>query len=668
MKITWIGILAFAATAVMGCAQTGDDEGSAQISVRALSLASVVALDVSVTGAGISTPVVGELFQQADGTWSALLGRIPVGTGRTFTASAYDTGERTNRIYSGSVTDVTISATSVANVIIVLQETTPSSTFANHAPVVDGLVVSTTNVSSGDKIALRLTAHDPDQGENAGLTFTPVAACGSFATPTVTTDASGNLVWANQWTAPPTAGPCLLSIEIADPHGAEAIAAVTIQVTAAQDTGGARVDTLIESYPVITNVTSTPVAPAESLVAGGSSRLAVIAIQPDQESMTFAWSSDCDGVFSDRVAQSPLFTLSADSAALTCTFTVVASSPSKTGSDGQSKQVSTTGSLMVSVGATAPPVAVGGPVIDFTLQSTEAVDGGGVVILYVRAHENNSGAVLSAYSWSASDGTLATPENPPDLGFSQVSWTAPPSMSGPVNIIVTVTDSQGATASYTFTIESATPLYPVIDNMTSVPTDPAIALQPGGSVTLDVAAREPTGGAMTYAWSTDCDGLFNSVSSRSPLFTLDANSTAVNCTFTVIVSGPPRPDGYGHSEILTTSGALTVNVGTTPPQSAGGPEIDLASQSLGEAKPGQVVTLMVRAHETKSGASLSSYTWGTLYGTGTLGQPSTATDLSSSTVEWTAPVGMAASETITVVVLDSQGATASYGFLVTQAP
>jgi hypothetical protein len=43
-----------------------------------------------------------------------------VGTGRTFAAKAYDTTNRTHRIYSGSVTNVTISSASVADVIIVL--------------------------------------------------------------------------------------------------------------------------------------------------------------------------------------------------------------------------------------------------------------------------------------------------------------------------------------------------------------------------------------------------------------------------------------------------------------------------------------------------------------------------------------------------------------------
>ena len=449
MKTTWVGVVVCVVTATAGCSHRTSSGGSAQIAVHALSLANVAAVDVSVSGQGIPTPMESPLFLQADGTWQATLGHIPVGTGRTFAAKAYDATNKTHRIYSGSVTNVTISSASVANVIIVLQEDTPNPDFANHAPLVDGMSVSATSVSYGDKVAVRLTAHDPDQGETAGLVFTSGQSCGAFEMPVITTNDSGQRVWANLWTAPPADGACRLTFEIVDAHGAMAMAAVTIQVSAGPDTGGARVSTLVESYPIITNVTSTPVAPAAFLAAGGSTTLMVLATQPDQEPMTFAWSSDCLGVFDNASTQSPRFTLAAGSTASTCSFTVVVSGPSREGSDGQWQKLSTTGSLTVNVGATSA-AAVGGPVIDLTSQSAVAVAGGGVVTLYLRARETNGSAVLSAYSWSAPDGVLASPVHAPDFSFSQADWTPPSVMASPVRVTVTVTDSQGATAIFAF--------------------------------------------------------------------------------------------------------------------------------------------------------------------------------------------------------------------------
>jgi hypothetical protein len=417
--------------------------------VHALSLANVAAVDVSVSGQGIPTPLESPLFLQADGTWQTTLGHITVGTGRTFAAKAYDSTNKTHRIYSGSVTNVAISAGSVANVIIVLQEDAPIPDFANHAPIIDGMSVSSTGVFCGDNVAIRLFVHDPDQGETEGLRFTSGQSCGSFATPVITTNDSGQRVGANLWTAPAADGDCRLSFGIADVHGAMAMTAVTIKVSAAPDTGGARVSTLVESYPIITNVTSTPVAPASFLAAGGSTTLMVLATSPDQEPLTFSWSSDCVGVFDNASTQSSRFTLASGSTAATCSFTVLVSGPSREGSDGQWQKLSTTGSLTVNVGSTSA-VAVGGPVIDLVEQSALAVEGGGLVTLFVTARENNSSAALSGYSWSASDGTLASPANAPDLSFSQVDWSPPLVMASPVRVTVTVTDSQGATAIFTF--------------------------------------------------------------------------------------------------------------------------------------------------------------------------------------------------------------------------
>ena len=454
MRTAWVGVVAFVVTVAAGCSQKARDEGSAQISVHALSLANdVKAVEIFVTGAGIPVPIDMPLYLQGDGLWNGLVGHIPVGSGnRTFTAKAYDSVDKANQIYSGSVLGVTISKNQVADVTIVLQEQTPSATFANHAPVIDSLTVSSISVGYGDKVAYTVAAHDPDTGETAGLTFSPglPSGCGSFGTATDVMVGS-NRQWSNLWTAPVTDQTCLLTMTVADVHSAKAMASVTITVSTGPDNGGARVSTLFESYPVITNLTSTPTAPAIVLLPGGGTTLMVVASQPEHEPLTFAWSSDCAGGFDDTSAQSPVFTLAAGSTAATCTFTVVVSGPIKVDSKGQSRSLSTTGSLTVGVGSPPPAPPVGGPVIDLASQSAfGVVEAGSVVTFFVRAHDDNGSAVLSGYSWNASDGILAYPTNAADLSYSQVDWTAPAARTGTVSVIVTVTDSQGATTSFAF--------------------------------------------------------------------------------------------------------------------------------------------------------------------------------------------------------------------------
>ncbi len=454
-KFILAGMAAAAVMTAAGCSKKAEDEGAAKISVRqALSLAGdVKAVEVSVTGTGITTPMNMPLYLQADGSWKGLINHIPTGTDRVFAAKAYDDAAKTHQIYSGSVSMVTITKDAVADVTIVLQEDEVNPGFANHAPVVDGLTVSSSKAVYGETIAYTLTAHDQDAGETASLTFTPSSSCGSFGAPTLTTDASGRRVWAALWTAPAARTSCQINMEIADVHGAKAMAAATIALWAGPDVGGARVATLVQSYPVIQNIVATPVPPATALLLGGGVTLDVLATQPDGEAMTFAWTTDCAGAFDNAAAQSPVFTLGA--AASTCTFSVVVSNPVKTGSDGVAVPASTVGHLTINVGTSEPAPALGGITIDLTSQSMESINGGQTVTLFVRAREGNAGATLTSYVWSAANGTLGAQSDAADMSSSQVVWTAPAAMAASESITVTVKDSQGATASTTFMVRSA---------------------------------------------------------------------------------------------------------------------------------------------------------------------------------------------------------------------
>jgi hypothetical protein len=460
-KLILVGLAAVAVQASPGCSNNKkmEDQGSANVSVsQSLSLAGdVKAVDVTVSGTNIPTPMTMPLFLQADGSWKALVSHIPTGTDRVFAAKAYDSVAKSNEIYSGSVSMVTINKDTTANVTIVLQENVANPGFANHSPVVDGVTVSSSKAVYGQKVAYTLTAHDQDAGETATLVFTPAVSCGSFGSPTLTTDGNGRRVWAALWTAPASGTSCQLNMEVKDARGAKTMSATTIALWAGQETGSAAVATEFQSYPMIQNIEATPVAPATVFSVGGAVQLDVLATQPDGKAMTFAWTSDCTGSFDNAAAKSPVFTLT--TAAPTCMFNVVVSNPVSQSNNGSGTTtdiaLSTVGHLEVAVGAAGATPALGAVEIDLSSQSRESINGGESVTLYVRARETNSGATLSSYAWTTVGSGLGTQTDAPDMSFSQIVWTAPAGFSAAQSVTVTVTDSQGSSANFVFVIRSA---------------------------------------------------------------------------------------------------------------------------------------------------------------------------------------------------------------------
>ncbi len=457
-KLILAGLTTAAVMATGGCSKKPDaaTQGSAQVAVHALSLSGdVKAMDVAVSGNGIATPMDIPLFKQADGTWKALVNHIPVGTSnRSFMAKAYDSTAKTHQIYSGSVSGVTITKNQIADVVIVMQEDHAPNGFGNHAPIVDSLSVSATGAVYGEKIAYTLAAHDPDTGETATLNFVNTPSCGTFGPISDTTNAQGQRVWASLWTAPPSGTSCQLNMVVTDVHGAKAMAAVTISISAGVDVGGARVSTLVESYPVLTGITTNP---AIISGAGGTINLQVLYSMSDNEPASFAWTHpDCDGSFDNATVANPVFTLTTVPSSIPpiCTFAVTVSGPDRTPTGGTARHLSTIGSLTVNVGETTVPGNPGGGVaIDMTSQSLETVvDPNQPVVLYVKASEHTAGASLTSYLWSALHGNLGTPTNASDLSNSQVEWTPPASMDPNETVNVVVTDSLGATATYTFII------------------------------------------------------------------------------------------------------------------------------------------------------------------------------------------------------------------------
>lgn len=430
---TWFGrvglslsLLVLGATPY-GCGNLGE-QGEAAVSVRgqALSGADVARVEVTVNGAHISPAMTAELVARAD-DWYGVIGAIPIGADRTFTARAYDAAG--TLLYQGEATGVTIAAGTRAQVLIVLQQVTPPDPFVNQAPRIDSLVASAQQVAPGATVNLALVAHDADPGDT--LTYSWTAADGNF-------DDAGQPT--TSWTAPGTEGAVTLTCTVSDNHGASVSISLAIDVRAQHGTGEAEVIATLNTWPVASGVTAAPaqIAPGETVA------LDLSATDADGDSLSYSWTDgggDCAGSFSADDAEDPSWTAPASApAAGTCTLAV-------TISDGRGGQ--TTASVLVHVGDL--PSSNIAPRITGTFQSALTVSAGDVVTFRISA-EDPEGAPLS-FAWTTTSGTLGTPTT--SGGNSEVSWTAPNAGTSS-EIHVSITDGAGGETTHVFTVSGPT--------------------------------------------------------------------------------------------------------------------------------------------------------------------------------------------------------------------
>jgi hypothetical protein len=165
---------------------------------------------------------------------------------------------------------------------------------------------------------------------------------------------------------------------------------------------------------------------------------------------------------------------------------------------------------------------------------------GDTVSITAFATDPDSGDTLT-YNWSADAGTFSHPGLPTTL------WTAP-NTEGVYPLTVSATDPKGASATINLEIDvhvyndvgaAAVNLnintWPEVQGIIPIPT----RIDEGESTSLDLTAIDPDGDALSFSWSTDCDGAFDDFNSEDPTFTLASNNN-LDCTLYVIVD-----DGRG---------------------------------------------------------------------------------------------------------------------------
>ena len=449
------------------CSQHEDpaSAGSADLTVKTLlSAANVTAVTATISGPALPAPRSVALSSSSTGTWGALIGALPAGTGYVFNVSATDVNSVVQ--YTGAASNVTIVPSVVTAVVITAQQAVAPTPFQNSVPVIDALVLSSTSVAPGATITAAVTAHDPDAGDTLTYAWTvSPAKSGVFSAPTAAT---------TNWTAPTTTGAYTLTIAVTDSHSATTSASVVVNVSTANATGQASLTVDLNTWPVVTNMVAAP----SYLVLGQPTKLTAVASDSDGDPLTYAWTSTCAaGTFSAAAGSATTFTLPAGDTDVSCAFSVAIS-------DGRGG--STSGQVTLPVGA---PAAVSSPVITSSSQSPNAVTPGMNVTFQVTASDPQVSALT--FTWIAASGTVSGQTN--SANSSQITWTAPAGASSTSTVSAVATDAHGLSVELDFPVTAcASPLkWPYL-------------IYPGQSSTMEVLWQDNNAGeSNSIRWGTD---------------------------------------------------------------------------------------------------------------------------------------------------------------------
>lgn len=420
------------ATILSACGQDNQpsaETGSADVSVQALSAVPLGQVTVTISGPALFTPKPVALSPQGSGgSYGALISSLPVGSNYVFTVVATDSGN--NPVYGGQATNVAILRNHVTTVVITAQPVQTPTPFVNTVPVIDSLVVSSTNVAPGEAITAKVTAHDDQVSDTITYAWSASPAVDGFSP----TDAATTI-----WTAPSTEGDVTITIQVQDNHHATTSAAIVIHVLNANGKGQAAVNVRFNNWPTVTDVLATP----GWIALGAPVSLSVTANDSDHDTLTYLWTtgSTCaSGSFTNATTATASFTLPASASDTYCEFDVAVS-------DGHGG--STQGTMYLPVGA--PPSIVAPAIVD-AAQSAAVVDPSATVQFSVEAMDPQASAMT--FVWSTSAGLLSGQSDTADT--SQATLTAPATGSTDIVVSVVVTDALGASKKYDFSLHTAT--------------------------------------------------------------------------------------------------------------------------------------------------------------------------------------------------------------------
>ncbi len=169
------------------------------------------------------------------------------------------------------------------------------------------------------------------------------------------------------------------------------------------------------------------------------------------------------------------------------------------------------------------------------------------------------------YEWSAASGSFES------IYGDVARWTAP-RREGVYPVELQVYDSRGLTAMAEFKIHVLTTLQEgraeITATVNTFPTVQEVFVKPGPvpvgePVSVGVAASDADGDALTYAWTSTCEGTFDATDIDYPEFTLAVLPEAGSCTFTVVVDDGRGGTNYGSVDVAAGENP-DITIGTPP--------------------------------------------------------------------------------------------------------
>jgi hypothetical protein len=461
----WVAALLWVTMSV-GCTTQAPGSGSAEVRVtlpQSLSAADVKRVRVEVQGPGIAAPITAELVQVGS-TWQGTVASIPAGPERVINAFASDASGVV--LFQGGSSFLTISPGSTVSAYLLLQQVSSPPPFYNEAPRISSLVLSSNTVNPGGSIYLSASAFDAN---GDALSFSWTAAAGSFSAPT--SDSTS-------WTAPTTEGTQRLRLEVTDARGTSTSVSFDVYVMSDGASGSVVVTVGFNTWPEVRAMQGTPAV----LSFGTPTRLSATVVDADGDALSYAWFTDCDGTFDNATAASPSFSLTVMPFSGRCSFSVIVSDPNGGLHSG-----------LLALQAGSTPRANVLPRIDSTWQSLSSASGGELVSLGINAHDPDGTFV--SFSWFASAGEIQTTTW--TSASSQANWVAPACFDSPAYLTAMVTDADGASLSFGFTVlpapgASCGAAVTGIRNIYNVLGDGPLISTPADLSTITIGAYVPT--------------------------------------------------------------------------------------------------------------------------------------------------------------------------------
>lgn len=312
----------------------------------------------------------------------------------------------------------------------------------NQLPTINS-ILGAASIFIGGSVELTCDATDPD-GD-------PLTYVWSWSTGSMSSSAGRTVTW----TAPDSGCTATISVTVSDGRGGSTSADKNITV-----------DPSANRPPSIDAVNGP-----DSLTPRGNAQYACDATDPENDSLTYNWSSTT-GELSSQTGQT--VTWSAPDSACTAKLTVIVEDENG-GADTADK------SVVVTVAANKPPTisSISGP---------DSVDAGGEANLTCNASDPDGDSL--SYSWSCTVGGLSSSSG------RSVTWYAPDSScSSTITAIASDGNGGSDTAHKAIGVRPVPNRPPVIDSI-SGPS----SVDAGGQGTYTCHARDPDGDSLTYFW------------------------------------------------------------------------------------------------------------------------------------------------------------------------